>query len=273
MRLPFRCTMDSLFDVTRWATKGVAYREAAFLDHPKVPRALRESTVQLLVGGKQPAAGSAAARFTAIVPPGTALSEVGAALSVANGEYRVAEVSVDGLRKLCRWLGSEAANRDFNTLARYVLTDSCRYCPSEDHRWHPDWTWHNPFTAYNCTWGFHYPTPFPEQRPQCGGETSSLQERKSSTTCPRQMLCDWDTKPDGSEKGSLTRCNLESKGYGTSAFREQSEAALAAMPEGRCPYPPLDRPGPGPGFDAEGLWVGGSADGLDYWTGWRPAAK
>ena len=27
-----------------------------------------------------------------------------------------------------------------------------------------------------------------------------------------------------------------------------------------CPYPPLDVPGPGPGFDAQGVWVGGRGE-------------
>ena len=273
MRLPFRCSMDSLYDVTRWATKGVHYREAAFLDHPNVPRSIRDRTVQLKVSGQQPAVGSASSKFTAVVPHGTAMHEIGAALEASNPTYRVAEVSIDDLRSLCRWLGSDRANRDFNTLARYVLTDSCRFCPSEDHRWFASWDWKDPFTAYNCTWGFHYPTPFPETA-HCGVPNGhAWQERPNSTTCPRQMLCGWDTHADGSESGTITYCNVESKGYGgTTAFKKQSEEALAKMPNGRCPYPPLDRPGPGPGFDPDGRWVGGDADrsGSNYWVGWRP---
>ena len=60
---------------------------------------------------------------------------------------------------------------------------------------------------------------------------------------------------------NASRCNLE--GYGGvdyELYGEQIRGTLGAMPLGRCPYPPLDVPGPGPGFDAEGRWVGaGSA--------------
>ena len=72
------------------------------------------------------------------------------------------------------------------------------------------------------------------------------------------MLCDWNTLMDGRENGKrISRCNLE--GYGGldySTFGEQVKATLGAMPDERCPYPPLDVPGPGPGFDAEGQWIG-----------------
>ena len=63
------------------------------------------------------------------------------------------------LRRLCRWLGSTEQNLEFNTLTRYVLTESSRYCPMEDHGGYnaPGFDWQNPFTAYNCTWGFHSP--------------------------------------------------------------------------------------------------------------------
>ena len=79
-------------------------------------------------------------------------------------------------------------------------------------------------------------------------------------TCARAMLCDVHVEPDGRlskpvEKAS--RCNLE--GYGGvdyEAYGTQVEAALAAMPGGRCPVPPGDVPGPGPGFDAGGHYVG-----------------
>ena len=139
-----------------------------------------------------------------------------------------------------------------------MLTESARYCPVEDHRADvanvPHWNWQNPFTAYNCTWGFHYPTPFPEPQadapPPCAkGEPGvALRERNDSTTCPRAMLCDWNTLMDGRENGKrISRCNLE--GYGGLDYDTYGEAVkttLAAMPDGRCPYPPLDVPGPGP---------------------------
>ena len=131
------------------------------------------------------------------------------------------------LRQLCRWLGSTQKQKAFNTLTRYVLTESSRYCPNEDHGGYgaPGFNWQNPFTAYNCTWGFRAPAEYPEQR-SCGandpgtmgfGVTGSatppvgptLEERTNSTTCPRQMLCDHNVNPDGRVTREITRCNIE----------------------------------------------------------------
>ena len=55
----------------------------------------------------------------------------------------------------------------------------------------------NPFTAYNCTWGFHHPQLFPADDSGCAragveGAIGSVRaavellERGNSTTCPRQ---------------------------------------------------------------------------------------
>ena len=119
---------------------------------------------------------------------------------------RQVEIGVPDIRRLCKWLGSTDANRRFNRLARYVLHESSRYCPSEDHDSSVDgaqWNWRNPFTAYNCTWGFATPTDYPEiaeggRAPCAKGEAGvSLVERSNSTTCPRVMLCDVHVGPDG----------------------------------------------------------------------------
>ena len=247
---------------------------------------------------------------------------------------RLVEVGVDDARRLCKWLGSSEANAAFNRVMRYALTESARFCPSEDHRGevkpppppprglvlrnpatprtqpcnpthttlqpharnpatprtqpcnptHPslpphapepatrrvkvanvkDWNWRNPFTAYNCTWGFHHPTDFPEPPPGAAapcalhsGAGMTVVERDNSTTCARAMLCDWNTHLDGSAGGRQSRCNLE--GYGgvdTDTFGNRTREALAAMPGGRCPIPPGDVPGGGLGFDRVGRWVG-----------------
>ena len=43
-----------------------------------------------------------------------------------------------------------------------------------------------------------------------------------------------------------SRCNLEGyAGLDYDVFGNATRAALAAMPEGRCPYPPGDTPGQG----------------------------
>ena len=165
-----------------------------------------------------------------------------------------------------------------------MLTESSRYCPNEDHGGYgaPGFNWQNPFTAYNCTWGFHPPSTYPETY-ACGGAGSAggggdggaggsgddggaggeyggagveLVERDNSTTCPRQMLCDFNVRPDGTDTAKLTRCNIEGYGGLAPQFKAATVHMLAQMPGGRCPYPPGDRPGI-LGFDSRGHYVGG----------------
>ena len=97
------------------------------------------------------------------------------------------------------------------SLIRYILTESSRYCPNEDFGGYGAraFDWQNPFTAYNCTWGFVSPAPFPLDEGQCavtehvsssGGSgargqipvdtrevSTGMLERENSTTCPRQV--------------------------------------------------------------------------------------
>ena len=70
------------------------------------------------------------------------------------------------------------------------------------------------------------------------------------------MLCDYNTMPDGRETKPITFCNIEGYNGFDPRFKPAADAMLAKMPNGRCPYPPGDRPGGGPGFDARGHWVG-----------------
>lgn len=52
------------------------------------------------------------------------------------------------------------------------------------------------------------------------------------------------------------RCNIEGYNGMRQDFLSTTRAMLANMPDGRCPYPPGDRPGQGPGFDSHGHWTG-----------------
>ncbi|KAL1519824.1 hypothetical protein AB1Y20_023330 [Prymnesium parvum] len=257
MPMPYTCSQDALFEVKRWNVKGVRYREAAFLDHPSTSKAIVAAAVRVEVSphARPPAAGSAEAKFTATLRPGTPMSEVEGAVLAANPEARLVEISTADVRRLCKWLGSTAANRRFNRLMRYVTSESARFCPMEDHDEAvanvPHWNWRNPYTAFNCTWGFAHPTSYPEPedgKAPCGEheEGMALPERSNSTTCPRVMLCDADTTPDGVDVGKWPRCNLE--GYGGvdyETYGEQIKRSLAGMEGGRCPYPPGDVPGQG----------------------------
>ena len=273
MPIPFWCPQDALFDLVRWNTKKVRFREATFLDNEHVPPVLKENVVRVRVGSKSEGGGEAGGESdgesggpapTVHVKAGTPMDEVGRLVRAAHPGVRLVLIGVDDIKRLCKWLGSARANKDFNNLARYVLTDSSRYCPNEDHRASGAWDWRNPFTAYNCTWGFHYPTVYPEAFP-CGDADggSRVVERTNSTTCPRQMLCGWNTVPSGAEVGKLTFCNLE--GYGGMCAHDGSGRCKGAVDHmlhqmgGRCPYPPGDKPGGGPGLDAHGHWIGTSS--------------
>ena len=152
---------------------------------------------------------------------------------------------------------------------RYILTESSRYCPTEDHGGYGAraFDWQNPFTAYNCTWGFHHPAQFPTDGAQCAAPAGPaaaaapppLQphpERDNSTTCPRQMLCDWTIKPDGNPSKPITWCNIEGYNGMRQDYLPATRAMLTKMPGGRCTYPPGDRPGM-LGFDSRGHYVGG----------------
>ena len=130
------------------------------------------------------------------------------------------------------------------------------------------WNWQNPFTAYNCTWGFHYPALFPLDDSGCAKpqsaeppppQPSAREERGNSTTCPRQMLCDWNTLEDGRETKPVTWCNIEGYNGLEPKHLPAARSMLAKMPAGRCPYPPGDVPGPGPGFDKNGHYVGSAS--------------
>ena len=263
MPIPFWCPQDALFDLVRWNSKGVRFREATFLENELIPPVLRANTVRVMVDGSE-SSGPVGNASILRVPAGTAMDALGRLVwsTSANPNVRLVEIGVSDIRRLCKWLGSPTANREFNALSRYVLTDSSRYCPNEDHRNFHQWDWRNPFTAYNCTWGFHYPTVYPEVYP-CDGPDggAKVAERTNSTTCPRQMLCGWNTIPSGRETGKITFCNIE--GYGGMCTHDASgqcngavKHMLGQMPDGRCPYPTGDKPGGGPGLDRQGNWIG-----------------
>ena len=186
-----------------------------------MPAALRENTVLVSVADEGAALHRGAITNNAthvVVAYGTPMSDVKAAVLAANPAARVVEVTAPHLRRLCRWLGSTEKQKAFNKLTRYVLTESSRYCPNEDHGGYgaPGFNWQNPFTAYNCTWGFHHPTDYPEPPPGAAapcaldsGAGMHVVERANSTTCARAMLCDWNTREDGSETKPITWCNIE----------------------------------------------------------------
>jgi len=223
MALPFNCPQDALFDPMRWNSKNMNFREHTFLANENVPAALREGTLTLTVAAAGVAAEPSSSPRRLELPHGTPLAAVKAFVLRHNPAVRVIKVSNEHLRRLCRWLGSAAQNAAFNKLIKYILTESSRYCPAEDHGNYGgqgNWNWQNPFTAYNCTWGFHHPQLFPADDSGCArasveGVISSVRaaielvERGNSTTCPRQMLCDWNTREDGSETKPITWCNIE----------------------------------------------------------------
>ena len=295
MVLPFNCPMDSLYETQRWNKKNIKFREHTFLSNPNVPESLKANRVRVSVAPHGVTPHNAHGNTSHIqLAYGTRLSEVKGAVLRVNPHVRVIEIANADLRRLCRWLGSRQRNIDFNKLLRYVTTESSRYCPQEDMGGYssPGFDWRNPFTAYNCTWGFHSPTPFPEDDGACAperihsaaqaysaapavpgglavgasrvggyGDGVLLGERSNSTTCPRQMLCDYNTMPDGRETKPITFCNIEGYNGMHDMWLPKTRHMLAGMPAGRCPYPPGDRPGM-IGFDARGHYVGGEGTGV-----------
>lgn len=224
---------------------------------------MRENTVTVTVAPRGEAVSAAPSKHAVQLPYGTRLTEVRAAVMAANPSVRVIQIANADLRRLCRWLGSSKANEDFNKLSRYILTESSRYCPTEDMGGYggPGFDWQNPFTAYNCTWGFHFPTQYPTEE-ACDAQPSGpppsgvvLKERSNSTTCPRQMLCDWNTLSDGRETKPITWCNIEGYNGMRPQYLPTTKHMLSGMPDGRCPYPPGNVPGM-LGFDSRGHYVG-----------------
>jgi hypothetical protein len=49
MPLPFECPMDHIFNVPHWAMQNVSFREAGFLDNPRVRERARDSWARVLV--------------------------------------------------------------------------------------------------------------------------------------------------------------------------------------------------------------------------------
>jgi len=245
MRFPFNCPMDSLYLADRWSDKKVKWREHTFLTNPNMPADVAANTVTLTVAAEGEAA--AGARGSSIeLPYGTPLSEVGAAVRKVNPRFRVLRIANVHLRRLCRWLGSRQQNDAFNKLVAFIMTESSRYCPNEDGggSFRAGFNWQNPFHGINCTWGFHAPHPYPLDGGACAtGEGVELLERSNSTTCPRQMLCDYHTLPEGRITKPITWCNIEGYNGMSPSFLPTTRRMLAQMPGGRCPYPPGDRVG------------------------------
>ena len=278
MALPFGCPMDSLYDAMRWNMKKVRFREHTFLANPNVPQQMKDNAVTVTVAAAGEVVTQPITRTSVQLAHGTPLTEVKAAVLKANPSVRVIKIANADLRRLCRWLGSRRQQEDFNRLIQYILTESSRYCPNEDYGGYGahGFDWQNPFTAYNCTWGFISPSPFPLDREQCaisserasssGGQlttrvdareaSTGMLERDNSTTCPRQMLCDYNVLPDGRVTKPTTWCNIEGYNGMRPEYLPITRSMLAGMPGGRCVYPPGDVKGPGPGHDSHGHYVG-----------------
>ena len=226
MALPFNCPMDSLYDTSRWNAKKVRFREHTFLSNPHMPAEVRANTITVTVAQKgipvkPPTQGSVE------LPYGTPMASVAALVRKTHPKFRVLELANADLRRLCRWLGSSAAARDFNVVMRYITTESSRYCPSEDGGgyFRPGFDWQNPFHGINVSgertaWRAHRcnaatlqtpppttlappqpsssPHPPPTRPPDCtitaspcsvrGGSTRPRRSRSLTTRAPRARV-------------------------------------------------------------------------------------
>ena len=86
-----RRTQDAMFEIKFWNDKGVAFRQADFLDHPSVPQAVKDAVVRVVVheSAPQPAPGSADARTSTVLRPGTPMSDVAQAVHMTNPGARL----------------------------------------------------------------------------------------------------------------------------------------------------------------------------------------
>ena len=168
--------MDSLYDTSRWNAKKVKFREHTFLANPNMPSEVRTNTVTVTVAKRGEAVRPSTATSVEL-PYGTPMANVKALVRKTHPNFRVLELSNADLRRLCRWLGSAAAARDFNVVMRYITTESSRYCPGDGGGYfRPGFDWQNPFHGINCTWGFHSPTAFPLSESCMTGERRNCRE-------------------------------------------------------------------------------------------------
>ena len=149
----------------RWNSKKIKFREHTFLDNANVPAALKEGTLTLTVAAAGAAAAPSSSPRRLELPYGTPLAAVKALVLRHNPAVRVIKVSNLHLRRLCRWLGSAAQNAAFNKLIKYILTESSRYCPEEDHGKYGglgNWNWQ---VTARVRLGVANPNPYPNSDP------------------------------------------------------------------------------------------------------------
>ena len=157
MRLPFHCPMDHLFEVSRWVGQQVVrFREASFLESPRLAPAIRSEVVRLFARPGVAEEESAEARFTVGVPRGTPMSALPARLFRANPRVRLVEIGLDDLLRLCPRLTTEAMTSAFDVRARELLSGhgaaSVAYCPVEENRAFPGWSlWDGKAPPLNCS--------------------------------------------------------------------------------------------------------------------------
>lgn len=142
MHLPFACPQDTAYDVARWHQEGLAFREAGFVDNPRLPEAVRRNAVRLIVQKRAGGASQrAAARvLSATLLTGTPMVEVLPLVLRANPHARLVEVAAADLAALSPWLGSVEANSRFERRARKLLSHSMTFCTEEANPAFPGWS-------------------------------------------------------------------------------------------------------------------------------------
>jgi hypothetical protein len=150
--------------------RGVRYREASFLDRPRVAPDLRRHAVRLFVrdnaGRAQP--GSVEAATTVSMRHGSRMDGVLRRVLAANAHARLIEIGPEDLGGLC--LGSAgSADARFRQRALHLLSaNNVGFCPEEANRAFPGWSQYDPARGgpkLNCSW-LQAPRA-PEAQPGC----------------------------------------------------------------------------------------------------------
>lgn len=165
MRLPFRCPMDHLLEVSHWIgqQQTVRFREDGFLSNPRLAPSVRRETVRLFArsgsggGATAAAAGSAEAGFAVGVPHGTRMDRsLLPRVRAANPRVRLVEIGLSDLRGLCPRLATQAETSAFDARARDLLSGRgaapVAYCPAEENADFPGWSrWDGKAPPLNCS--------------------------------------------------------------------------------------------------------------------------
>mmetsp|Transcript_12289 Transcript_12289/g.28037 ORF Transcript_12289/g.28037 Transcript_12289/m.28037 type:complete len:151 (+) Transcript_12289:1296-1748(+) len=120
------CTQDALFDLSRWESKGVRFRESSFLSNERA----HLKTARIHVVSELDTRLNASADAIEVLA-GSSMDVVAQRVRTLRPDAQLVEIRASEIVQLCKWLGTSELNRQFNRLAKYVLSDNVRCASSE----------------------------------------------------------------------------------------------------------------------------------------------